>query len=353
MASNITLRDVARQAGVATGTASQALNGRANVSPETREKVLNAANVLGYISKSPAASARSGSLTTIGMLVKHDFDPESTLNPFYGNVQLGVEAECRRHNIRLMYANIEVGRRNQPTTWPAIFYDDTLDGLLLIGTSFVETIEQIHHRLGDMPIVLIDGYAPHLPFDSVVINNIAGAEVIVEYLVGLGHAAIALIGWDDDAAPSVYERRNGYLNVLRRHHLSEAYIEPSALNRESGANALRRLLHRAPEISAVFACNDDTAIGILGAARELGLNVPADLSVVGFDNIELARDVIPALTTVHVHKRWLGMLGVRQLMARANEPDMPQITITLDTALVVRASSSVHPHSIGVNGRGV
>jgi LacI family transcriptional regulator len=101
---------------------------------------------------------------------------------------------------------------------------------------------------------------------------------------------------------------------------------------------VQRLMKRAPQVTAVFACNDASALGVLSGARDLGVDVPYDLSVVGFDNIAMAGEIIPALTTVHVHKTWMGILGVRQLLARAREPAHPKVTVTLDTELVIRES---------------
>jgi len=110
------------------------------------------------------------------------------------------------------------------------------------------------------------------------------------------------------------------------------------LNRKAGSDALQQLVQDHPDVTAVFACNDLSALGVLSRARELGLDVPKDLSVVGFDNIDMAREVTPTLTTVHVHKTWLGTIGVRQLVERSLTPEQPKMTITLSTKLVIRES---------------
>jgi LacI family transcriptional regulator len=108
--------------------------------------------------------------------------------------------------------------------------------------------------------------------------------------------------------------------------------------RDEGYKALRRLLERRPDVTAVFTCNDLVALGVFSAAREMNLDVPGDLSVMGFDNIDLAGEITPALTTVHVHKTWLGAISVRQLIERASRPEQPKVTITLSTELLVRES---------------
>jgi LacI family transcriptional regulator len=332
----VTLRDVAKLANVSVGTASQALNNRPQVAPETRARVVDAARVLGYPIKE--TTINSTELKVIGLLTKHDVDLPVEINPFYSHIQAGVESECRRRQISLMYANIEVDASNHPVMWPTMISDQHVDGLILAGTFIEETVDLFQRRI-DVPIVLVDSYAPNLPFDSVVIDNTPAAVTAVEYLIAQGHRKIGLIGWNDESPPSIQERKAGYCRALDMHGIQEVLIEPSAIKvREEGYKALRRLLERRPDVTAVFACNDLVALGVFSAAREMNLDVPSDLSVMGFDNIDLAREITPALTTVHVHKTWLGAISVRQLIERASMPEQPKLTITLSTELLVRES---------------
>jgi DNA-binding LacI/PurR family transcriptional regulator len=215
--------------------------------------------------------------------------------------------------------------------------EQQIDGLVLAGTFIEDTIDLFSHRL-EIPIVLVDSYAPNLPLDSVVIDNVAGAIAAVEHLVDQGHRRIGLIGSNEDSPPSICGRREGYHRALRAHGVQQTYIQPSGLSRESGYEAAGQLLDRAPEVTAVFGCNDLTAIGVISAARDRGLDVPGDLSVIGFDNISLAQEITPALTTIHVHKTWLGAISVRRLAERALMPQQPKVTITVSTELIVRES---------------
>jgi LacI family transcriptional regulator len=213
-----------------------------------------------------------------------------------------------------------------------------IDGLILAGT-FIEQTVHLFQRRVDVPIVLVDSYAPNLPFDSVVIDNTPAAIRAVEYLIEQGHRTIGLVGWNEQSPPSVQERKVGYCQALARHGIQDTIIEPSGIEaRERGNQALRRMLERRPDVTAVFACNDLVALGALNAARDLGLDVPGDLSVMGFDNIDLASEITPALTTVHVHKTWLGMLSVRQLLERVQSPAKPKTMLSVDTHLVIRDS---------------
>ena len=343
MANSVTLRDVAEMAGVSMGTASQALNNRPNVAPETRARVVDAAKTLGYISKSPITEPRENHLKIIGLITKHDLGEPLTVNPFYSYIQAGIESECRERDISLMYATVEVDQSNHPVIWPTMIKEQHVEGLILAGTFIEETVDLFQRRI-DVPIVLVDSYAPNLPFDSVVIDNTPAATMAVEYLIKHGHKRIGLIGWNEKAPPSIQERKMGYMQALQKHSLCDTFIQPSTVvDREDGRKALLGLLERFPDITALFACNDLVALGAMSAARELGLKVPDDLSVIGFDNIAPAKEIIPPLTTVHVHKTWLGMISVRQLIERVMIPEQPKVTITVSTQLVVRESVGPHP----------
>ena len=341
MPTQSTLRDVANLAGVSMGTASQALNQRSNVLIETRDKVLDAAKTLGYRAR---AYERNGNgfvhsaipqLSVIGLLTKHDRGLPVDINPFFSHVQAGVERECRARNLGLMYANIEVDQSNHPLAWPRMVSEHRIDGLILIGTSIENVIGGIKRKL-NKPIVLVDSYAPNFPFDSVEIDNLGGAVEAVSYLIQHGHKHIGLIGSNPASSPDVLERRTGYLKALTQHRIAQHYIEDSLLHRTESYAATQQMLRTAPQITAIFACNDDCALGVLDAAADLGRRVPRDLSVIGFDDIDLARELTPALTTMQVHKTWLGRLGVQQLVERVQHPDRPRLSVTVSTRLIER-----------------
>lgn len=340
MASAPTLRDVAEQAGVSIGTASQALNGRPNVSPETRARVLDVASTLGYHIRDVKSRTVETSVAVVGLLTKHDYgvDEPPLVNPFYSHIQAGVEQACRRAGLSLMLGGLEVDNRNRPLVWPAMIEEQRIDGLLIAGAFLDGSLAQIRQRLS-VPIVLIDAYAPSQAFDGVVIDNVEGARGAAAHLIELGHRAIGLVGWREGCPPSFQGRREGYERALREAGLQPEIIDTAELSRDGAYETTRQLLARHPGLTALFACNDELAIGAIRAAQSLGLRVPQDLSVVGFDNIDLAREVQPALTTVHVHKSWMGIIGLRLLLERASNADQPRTTTTVATTLIVREST--------------
>jgi LacI family transcriptional regulator len=327
-----TLREVAKMAGVSVSTASQALHNRPNVAPETRMRVLEAAVALGYQQQVRLASPVSGKLSVVGLLTRTTPDFPLPVNPFYSYVLAGAERECQRSNLSLMYANVEVDAINRPLGLPPMLTDNKVDGVLVVGALLPETIAQIAQK----PVVLVDAYAEGQVYDSVLSDNLSGAYEAVQHLIVNGHRHIGLIGSQPNAYPSIRERRKGYMRALKQHRITQTFIEDGALTRDSGYEDARRLLSRAPEVTAIFACNDNVAIGVIKAAEEMGRSVPDDLSVIGFDDIDLAREIKPALTTVHVDKLLMGEIAVRQLRDRVENPDRTRVTVTLSTHLVVR-----------------
>jgi LacI family transcriptional regulator len=337
VAEKITMREVAQRAGVSLGTASNALNNRGNVTLETRNRVLEAAEILGYHHQSRTPTTLPTGLSVIGAVGKVANGETITINPFYSHVLSGIEQATQSAGISLMIANITVDSMNRLNRLPPMLMDRQVDGVLMIGTFLPETIQSIGSQF-EKPVVLVDAYAPGSDFDSVVMDNLNGAIAAVDYLIALGHRQIGLVGSMPNTYPSIRERRKGYLRALKHHNITQPYIENSALSRDGGYQATLDLLRRSPEITAIFACNDESAFGVYDAARVLGLRIPQDLSVIGFDDIDFAANVTPPLTTVRIDKKFMGRLAVQMLMERAASPERPVLTTTISTILVKRGS---------------
>ncbi|MDF1514208.1 MAG: substrate-binding domain-containing protein, partial [Anaerolineae bacterium] len=232
---------------------------------------------------------------------------------------------------------VEVDESNHPVLWPAMIEEAHIDALLLAG-AFIEDAIGFLGRKMHIPIVLVDSYAPNMRFDSVLIENTPGTELALDYLLTQGHSEIGLIGTHPNSPPSLLERRQAYLEFVKRNQLSQDYIEDSELVTRSGYEATLKLLSRAPHVTAIFAGADIVAFGAIQAVHDMGLRVPDDISIIGFDNIDSAGLITPGLTTIHVHKTWMGAISVRQLLERAQYPEQPKVTISVATELVIRGS---------------
>jgi LacI family transcriptional regulator len=215
--------------------------------------------------------------------------------------------------------------------------EDDLDGLLLVGAFVDATIGRLVER-HNTPVVLVDAYAAEHIYDSVVSDNFRGAHEAVSYLIECGHRHIGLVGSLPTTYPSIEERRRGYLRALREHGIAPPYFADSHIPPDQAAEATADLLRRFPRITALFCCNDALAIAVMQAAQALGRAVPGDLSIVGFDDIDLAAHVTPALTTMRVDKLSMGRLAVQLLVNRATFPATGRVTTVLRPALVKRRS---------------
>lgn len=332
-----TLRDIANYADVALSTVSQALNNKPGVSLEMRERVLDAAQALGYRHKIVIETPNASAIKTIGLLTKRREDDTLIINPFYSHIIAGAERECSRHHIGLMYANIEVDANSKALSLPSMLLDERVDGVVVVGAFLEETISHISQRAGQN-IVLVDAYtSTGSSFDSVLIDNVAGGYAATRHLIENGHREIAIIGSLDYSYPSIQERRTGYLQALSTHNLKPNIID-SALTREDGYAATEFLLENLSSVTAIFACNDNVALGVMNALQNNGLSVPDDMSVVGFDNIDIAQEVTPALTTMHVDKVMMGAMAVRHLRDRVLDPERPSMKTLISSQLIERDS---------------
>ena len=336
--SSSSLRDVAKVAGVSLGTASRALNNKSNVLPTTRALVVKAAADLGYRLQFRVPAFAASSMKTIGVAVKRDPGEIPRLDPFNYAILCGIEDECERIGLNLMYASLPVNDYSQATGWSPLLENGDFDGLVIVGVVFSDpALTRLIPR--NIPVVLVDAFAD-TACDIVTISNKRSAYDAVAYLIGQGHTHIGLIGSSavDPQHPSICERRQGYLKALTDHGLSTDYAEDCLLHAESAYAATIRLLERAPQVTAVFACNDDSAYHAIRAVRDVGRCVPDEVSVMGFDDSSIALTTQPLLTTMRVDKELMGATAVRHLYERAMNLDRPRITTVIGTRLVVRDS---------------
>jgi LacI family transcriptional regulator len=295
--------------------------------------------VLGYRRRLNASSTPR-SLRQVGVIVKARPGDQPHSNQFYAPVLAGIEATCRRQHINLLYAAVPVDQDNHPQELPRMLLEDDLDGLLLVGAFVDTTIARLVQRRAT-PTVLVDAYAAENDYDSIVSDNFRGAHQAVTYLIQAGHRQIGVVGSMPGAYPSIAERRRGYLQALQDHGIGVHYFANSHLHPADAAAAAADLLRAHPEITALFCCNDTTAISVIHAAQALGRRLPQDLSVIGFDDIDLAAHVLPPLTTMQIDKVSMGRLAVQQLANRAEAPHCGCVTVVLRPTLIERQSVAV------------
>jgi DNA-binding LacI/PurR family transcriptional regulator len=324
----VTIHDVAREAGVGIGTVSRVVNNRPYVKPATRERVLAAINKLQY---KPDPIARSMILKrtgAIGVIV-----PFFT-RFFFMEVLKGVDAALTRRGYELVLYNIS-NKAQQDRYFAGLPMLRRVDGLLALSLTPDEDDARRLHEVG-LPVVLVDAYSPLLT--SIVVNNIDGSYLAIKYLIENGHRRIGFInGIIEGNFNRPFNPANDRLIGLHR-ALGEAGLlfEPELVletewSRQGGREAALRLLALPRPPSAIFTASDIQAIGVLEAAKALNIVVPDELSVIGFDGIEMAEFL--DLTTMVQPMYQMGELGVKKLMERIEHPGGPPELLRLDTRL--------------------
>jgi len=328
----VTIRQVARQAGVSIGTVSRVLNNKPGVSEQTRQYVLTVAQELSY-SPPKNLSPLIAKVTQLSLLVR-PLEEGLMSNPFYADVFHGVEKVCREQHINLSFSSLDiVGERLH--SLPPLVKDRYNHGLILLGALPEEVVDAVI-TFFKLPLVLVDNGFPHRAIDTVVIDNFLGMHLAVELLHSKGHTHIALISGPDHS--SINERRQGYEAALRRHNLKPVVVTPPHLEHEDGERGIIELLQQAPETTAILCSNDMQAIGALRKLQQLGFQVPDDFSLIGFDDINLVEFTSPPITTIRVDREALGQTAAQLLLEKIENPGRSPLKIILGVELINRAS---------------
>jgi len=337
MKEKIKISDIAKACGVSTATVSLVLNNRPGVSEETRKAVLETCQTLGVAVSLPLTNDGLR-FKTIGMVVKAEDNQTPHTNPFYSQVMAGIEQACREQGINLLYAALPVDKNNHPTDIPPLLNQRNLDGLLMVG-AFLDSTLGLIRGYPLPPLVLVDGYSEEENHDVVNSDNFHGVYQAAAYLISRGHQQIALVGGEADAYLSLRDRRFGYLRCLKDHGLTPSLCEFN-INQTRGEAVIKNFLTENPQITAVIGINDQTAVDVIHGALSLGKNVPADLSVVGYDDTYLAKHVFPQLTTMSVDSLSMGQVAVQLLTFRLSHPQAKRMSLIIHPTLVERDSAA-------------
>ncbi|HEX4202901.1 MAG TPA: LacI family DNA-binding transcriptional regulator [Ktedonobacteraceae bacterium] len=362
MSDVVTAKDVAKHAEVSVGTVSRVFNNHSNVSEDIRQRVLKVAADLGYFratgSQALATHSHQRILKEIGFLYCSSIEETpATMDPYWSPIFHGVESESRQANIKVTYRTI-TDIYHTPHLLTTMLYEMRLGGILLVGQADAATIATI--QATKTPIVQIDNYITNLPqpVDTILPDNIQGANIAMNYLFSEGHRRIAFIGGPatseaqlNGSIYSVQQRWMCYCMAFLNRGLAIDYnnVESGNLTLEGGYQACQRLLAHKAKFSAIFCVDDITAIGAMKALREAGYAIPTDISIIGFDGIDLGRHVTPALTTISVDTQALGSIALKTLLERANDQHAPYVTTLIGAKLLKR--ESVAPPAELINRR--
>jgi LacI family transcriptional regulator len=329
--SKITIIDVAADAGVSYGTVSRVINNDVHVKQETRERVQEAMQRLGFVANRQARSLAGGKSNAIGVLV-----PDLGTG-YIGEIIRGIDAELSLADLDLiLYTTHRTASKE--SNYVANLARGMVDGLLLVlPRSPADYIGTLTNR--NFPFVLIDHQGTGRDCPAVGATNWQGAYNATEYLIKMGHHRIGFITGSMDLG-CAGDRLDGYRSALRTHHIPEApelIYEGTFFQPDGYAGAFALLDLPAPP-TAIFASNDVMAMGAMDAVRSRGLRVPADISIIGFDDIPQASLVRPALTTISQPLEKMGRVATQMLLGLLAQPDPAVQRIELPTELIVRDS---------------
>lgn len=328
------MEEIARQLGVSIATVSRALNDRPGVSTDTRQRVLELSAHLSYVPHSAARGLATMQTHTVAFLTAHRALP-LVADYFYQRIMLGAQHELAQHGYYLIVAALPLDQLNDLPNL-RLLQENRVDGVILAGPEMPPR-HILALRAKRIPMVLVDNVLPHTPIDCVLSEDETGGYNATVHLLAHGHSRVVVLTGPLDW-PSSLARYEGYRRAMTEKGFELREVHETETTIESGDRAMRAALQAYPDLSAVFAVNDSMAIGAMRAAREAGRSVPDAVAVVGFDDIEWATHADPPLTTVKIHKRQMGAVAARRLVALIENEDEASIRSTVTTQLIIRAS---------------
>jgi DNA-binding LacI/PurR family transcriptional regulator len=328
--SPVTMRQIAERAKVSIGTVSHVINRTAQVRPALQERVLEAVRSMGYQPSALAQGLRRNRTNMLGMVI-----PDIT-NPFFPGVVRGVEDVAFRRSFRVILCNAD----NDPSkeaSYVRELRSYHIAGLIIIPAASADIARHLRdYASASVPVVCID-----------LVANADGAFLATRHLIQMGHTRLAVITGPLKLTNAA-ERLKGFMRALNasRIQIEPEFVQEARFDTESGYRAALRLLRMLPRPTAIFACNDLMAFGVLQAARELNLQCPRDLSIAGFDSLEFTKFTDPSLTSVYQPGYQLGATAGRLLLQRVDGMRSATKKVLLPTELMKRHSVGGPPSTV-------
>ncbi|TNY27722.1 LacI family DNA-binding transcriptional regulator [Fulvimonas soli] len=338
----VTIKDVAREAGVSVASVSRALNGHGGVTADTVERVREVAERLRYVPHMAARSLITRRTHTIGALLPDLY------GEFFSELIRGVDLAARARGLHLLVSSSHDGVADAAAAMRAM--QGRVDGMLILSP-WVDAAFLHANLPPSLPVLLLNSAVHDAGYSVLNIDNFGGAHAMTRHLVGAGHADVAFIA-GPAANYDAQQRELGYRAAMAEFAPRTALnIVPGEFTEESGYQAGRALLAQPRRPRAVFAANDMMAVGCLYAFKEAGLRVPEDIALAGFDDIPIARYLTPPLSTVRVRIAELGRDALERLATLLETPDGPAAMETLDCELVVRETCGASSAAASSGGR--
>ncbi|GFZ32112.1 LacI family transcriptional regulator [Clostridium zeae] len=329
------MQDIAKLAGVSPGTVSNALNDRKGVGKETKLKIIKIAEELGYFRNHKKNEEK---VIRLILFKKHGYVVSDT--QFFSALLESCERECRENGYELLISQVIHGEHDKENVFK-IVNQGKIDGILLLATEMDECDFSYFENL-DIPVVVLDSYFPNKSLDYIVINNISGAYRATKYFIDNGHKRIGILGSSVNIS-NFDSRYKGVEKALDEASLmlkeeDRIMLEPTL---DGAYKDMKKYLesNKKDLPTALFAFNDIIALGAMKAMQECGINIPKDVSIIGFDDIPFSSLSYPNMTTIKVYTEQMGRLAVNRIIDKINdEEDEVPLKIEIDTTLVERNS---------------
>lgn len=332
-----TIKDVAVQANVSIATVSLVLHNNNRISTVTKNKVLKAVKALNYHPSRSAQDLVGKRTGNIGFILTDDRFLRT--EPFYTRIFLGTEFAAGDHDYYVLLKTIKKDFQKEDIL-PRFILEGSVDGIIIAGKVpdiFIDKILQYK-----LPIVFIDYQTPNHSFPAVIIDNVQGGLEATNHLISRGHKNIAFIG-GDISHPSINDRLIGFRKAHEKAslHIDEGLIITKAQNtdRQGGYNSAKILFRKNKKFSAIYACNDAMAIGVMQFTKDNNISIPGDISLIGFDDVEADLLLDPPLTTIRVPKIDLGIEAAQLLINDIKTKNQSSKKILVPVELIVREST--------------
>lgn len=326
-----TIKDIAREANCSLATVSKAINGKRDISEKTRRRILKIVEEHNFVPNSFGRGLKMHRTENVGVIFCRELQPLSG-NPFYSRVLEGIEGEIAINNYNLILHLIPEDYKDDI---PKMVRERQVDGLILVGVLKQEFINSIVSK--NIPIILVDPKILTENVNQVLIDNEHGAFIATQYLIRLGHRRIGFISGDIERL-SFKQRYDGYKKSLKYSNVPFNSELVSTGGLEQGYEHVKKLLDLPIKPTAIFAANDINAIYGYKAVLDLNLIIPDNISIIGFDDIDLSKISSPPLTTIRVYKEELGSIAVRTLLKIINDKIEKATTTIVPVKLIERES---------------
>jgi LacI family transcriptional regulator len=328
---HVTIKDVAREANVSIATVSRIINGKDGVSPELEARVRTIIAQLHYKPNAMARALKVRATRSLGLIIP---DIE---NPFFPAIVRGVEDAAKRYNYSVILCNSD-GEIAEERKYVELLYEKRVDGIIFTGGKADADLACLTSL--DIPVVVLDRRLPGMQISSVTSDNVIGGRLAVEHLLTKGRSKIVFISGPDQVVSS-QERYVGYCQAVSSAGLDiqEEYRIFGDFSYQGGYDAVTSLMDRGSEIDGIFAANDLMAIGAIEALQDLGIHVPSQVSVIGFDDIQMASIYKPRLTTIRQPIYQMGAQAVRMIMKGIHSKRQKYDDYIYQPELVIRQST--------------